>query len=77
MQTNKQGKRRESQPPSSTVTMLANLLYLVTVCWVIPVVPMVIVWVLRWSFGAFLVMWVDAMPLLITGWYLLFKASRE
>ncbi|MFB0523219.1 MAG: hypothetical protein ACETV1_05615 [Candidatus Bathyarchaeia archaeon] len=48
---------------ASTVSMLLSLIYLVAVCWIIPVIPVMIVWFLDLSYASFLTLWLGGLPL--------------
>ena len=48
---------------ASTVSMLLSLIYLVAVCWIIPVIPVMIVWFLDLSYTSFLSLWLGGLPL--------------
>jgi len=48
---------------ASTVLMLLSLIYLVAVCWIIPVIPVMIVWFLDLSYISFLTLWLGGLPL--------------
>jgi len=48
---------------ASTVSMLLSLIYLVAVCWIIPVIPVMIVWFLDLSYTSFLTLWLGGLPL--------------
>jgi len=77
MQTDKQAGKAKSEPASMTGSMLWSLVYLATICWVVPFAPMIVVWLLDWSFTAFLVLWVDGLPLFFLAWYYFFKKKSE
>jgi hypothetical protein len=77
MQNDKQKKKASDELASSTVSMLMNLAYLMTICWVVPVVPMVITWTLDLSFIAFIVLWSLGLPLLSLLWYYLTKKKAS
>ena len=52
-------KQINSELASLTVSMLLSLIYLVfVVCWIIPVTPIMIVWMLDLSFTTVLTLWI-------------------
>jgi len=56
-------ERPSSELATLTVSMLLSLGYLMAVCWVIPVAPLMIAWMLDWTFTAFLTIWFGGLPL--------------
>jgi hypothetical protein len=69
MENDRQRKKASAELASSTVSMLMNLAYLITICWVVPVSPMLIVWILDLPFTAFIALWSFGVPLLSLMWY--------
>ena len=61
--TRKEQRSKESlELAASTVSMLLSLVYLVAVCWIIPVIPVMIVWFLDLSYTSFLTLWLGGLP---------------
>ena len=77
MQNGKQRKKASAELANSTVSMLMSFVYLITICWVVPVVPMVLVWVLDLSFVTFLLLWCWGLPMLSLVWYLFTKKKTK
>ena len=77
MQNDKQRKKASAELASSTVSMLMSFVYLVTICWVVPVAPMVIVWMLDLSFITFLLIWSWGLPILSLVWYYFTKKKEN
>jgi hypothetical protein len=73
MENDRQRKKASAELASSTVSMLMNLAYLITICWVVPVAPMFIVWILDLPFTDFIALWSCGVPLLSLMWYYLTK----
>lgn len=62
--TRKEERSKESlELAASTLSMLLSLVYLVAVCWIIPVIPVMIVWSLDLSYTSFLTLWLGGLPL--------------
>jgi hypothetical protein len=76
MENDKQRKKASAELASSTIFLLMSFAYLVTICWVVPVAPMFIVWILDLPFTAFIALWTCGVPLLSLMWYYLTK-KRE
>jgi hypothetical protein len=76
MQRDKQRKKARSELASLTISMLLSLIYFITVCWVMPVTPMIIVWMFDLPFKAFLALWISGLPFFSLSWYYLSK-KRE
>jgi hypothetical protein len=77
MQRNERGKSTRSELASLTVSMLLSMIYFMTVCWVMPVVPMVIVWVFDMSFTSFMALWFSGLPFFSLSWYYLLKTKKK
>lgn len=76
----KSGKRKKgpsSELASLTVSMLLSLIYFITVCWVVPVAPMIIVWMLDLPFTVFLVLWLNGLSFLGLAWFYLSKKNPK
>ena len=58
-------RRRDSRSPDLselTISLFSSLLYITTICWLIPVSPLVIAWILDWSFPNFVSAWFGGTP---------------
>ena len=53
---------RDSELAGLTVSMLLSLAYFVTVCWVFPVIPMIVVLIYGLPFAAFMTIWLGGLP---------------
>lgn len=62
MQKNKQRKTEQTELADLTVSLVLSITYLVTVCWIVPIAPMVIIWMADWTFSAFLGLWLAGLP---------------
>jgi len=63
MPTEEQRSRETLKLADSTLSMLFSLIYLVAVCWIIPVIPVMIIWLLDLSYTSFLTLWLGGLPL--------------
>ena len=61
----------------STSSLIISFVYMLTICWVAPVVPMIITWIFDLSFTSFMVIWATGLPLLSLAWYYFLKKSDE
>lgn len=66
----------DSQLANLTVSMVLTLAYLVAVCWIVPVIPMVIALVYGWPFTAFLAVWLIGLSISSYAFYCFFKRKR-
>ena len=69
--------KSKSKVASINGSMLASLIYLVTICWVVPIFPIVIIWFFDLNFLGLLFLWVDGLPFLCLAWQLLLLRSRR
>jgi len=61
----------------STSSLVISLVYMLTICWVAPVVPMVITWIFDLPFTSFMVIWAVGLPFLSLAWYYFFKTRKN
>lgn len=62
MQRSKQRKAEKAELASLTVSVVLSFTYLVIVCWIVPIAPMIIIWMADWTFSAFLTLWLVGLP---------------
>jgi len=60
----------------STSLLIVSFTYMLTICWVVPVAPMIITWILDLTFSSFMIIWTSGLPFLSLAWYCFFK-TRE
>ena len=65
-----------SETADLTVSMLLNLAYFVGVCWIIPVIPIMIVLMCGWPFAAFLALWLIGLPFIGYALYYFFLKGK-
>ena len=72
--TRKEQRSKESlELAASTLSMLLSLIYSVAVCWIIPVIPVMIVWLLDLLYTSFLTLWLGGLPLALLPLYYFVK----
>lgn len=62
MQRSKQRKTEKAELANLTVSVVLSFTYLVIVCWIVPIAPMIIIWLADWTFSAFLTLWLAGLP---------------
>jgi len=73
MQNQKKRKKTSVKLVNSTVLMAMSLVYLMTICWVVPFGPMIIVWMFDLPFTSFMIIWSSGLPFLSLAWYYFLK----
>jgi len=54
-----------------------NFMYILTICWVVPVAPMVITWMLDLPLALFILIWASGVLFLGVSWYYFFRTLRR
>ena len=62
MPREEQRNKESLELADSTVSMLFSLIYLIAVCWAIPVIPVMVLWFLDLSYTYFLTLWLAGLP---------------
>jgi hypothetical protein len=61
----------------TAVSIIQSFVYLLIVCWVIPVIPIVFAMFLKWPVTMFLALWVSSLPVFGVALYILFKTQDQ
>jgi len=67
---------RDSELAGLTVSMLLSLAYFVTVCWVFPVIPMLVVLIYGLPFTTFMAIWLCGLPFAGLALYYFYKTRK-
>jgi len=61
----------------STSSLVISFMYLLTICWVAPVAPMIITWILDLPFTSFMILWASGLPFLSLAWYYFLRLEKR
>ena len=74
---NREGKEKRARLVDSTSSLVISFVYLLTICWVAPVAPMIITWIFDLPFTSFMILWASGLPFLSLAWYYFFKTRKK
>ena len=77
MRNQKSKEKTRAQLVDSTSSLIISLTYMITICWVVPIAPMIITWILDLPFTSFMVIWTVGLPFLSLAWYYFFKTRKR
>jgi hypothetical protein len=70
-------KERNKELSDLTATMFLTLAYSLSICWVIPVVPMILVFMLNYSFTSFITLWMVGLPICALFLFYLYRKGNS
>jgi len=73
----KRKEKAQANLVNSTSSLIMNFVYMLTICWVAPVAPMIITWILDLPFTSFMIVWASGLPFLSLSWYYFFKTVEK
>ncbi|MDH5794839.1 MAG: hypothetical protein OEZ24_01895 [Candidatus Bathyarchaeota archaeon] len=73
MRRDKQRRADRKELANLTVSMVLSFTYMVIVCWIVPIAPMIIIWLADWTFSDFLTLWLVGLPFACLPLYYLVK----
>jgi len=73
LRRDKQRRADRKELANLTVSMVLSFTYMVIVCWVVPIAPMIIIWLADWTFLDFLTLWLVGLPFACLPLYYLVK----
>jgi hypothetical protein len=59
-----------------TISMMLSFAYLLVVCWVFPIIPMAMTWILGWPPTTLIYLWLGGLPFIGLAVYSVKKVSK-
>jgi len=76
LKNRKSKEKTRAKLADSTSSLVISLTYMLTICWVVPIAPMILTWSLDFSLASFMITWAAGFPFLSLAWYYLLRHRK-